>query len=220
MINDNARESMVAVETRTTRPTVEEILSTFDLVDAVHLQWDGLLPWGSAHPQARLWGYLSNERAAAVARVAFEREWPEDAAKLPAVPHVSRCWVGYYPNPYQSGWHALRFGTAGGDRYPVTVVDFNIDAAGKHAVEPEKRTSKYNPITVDYALDQITDPDRLRELVRQFRKAMVGQHEFVDHLIEDRCEGCARATQYLDPDYACADYRRWQAMYSAALNAI
>jgi hypothetical protein len=74
---------------------------------------------------------------------------------------------------------------------------------------------------VDQALEQITDPDRLRALARQWRAAMLGQHELVGHVLEIAdCPQCQDAADAYDDTRACEQYRAWQAQYTAALSAI
>lgn len=85
------------------------------------------------------------------------------------------------------------------------------------------RPSKYPPFTVNYAIDQIDDPDRLRELARQLWSAMVGQHALAAHLLGvdvGDCAPCADAKTQADPAFACDQYWRWQAEYQAAVNAV
>ncbi len=85
----------------------------------------------------------------------------------------------------------------------------------------QSRPSVHPSWTVDYALDQITDPNRLRELARQWRDAMLGQHELAQHFLEIAdCPQCSRAAHHLDPAYACDRYKTWQAQYTAALDTI
>lgn len=75
------------------------------------------------------------------------------------------------------------------------------------------------PLDLDQVLDQITDVDRLRALVRQHRDAMIDQHAFAQHLINDDCKGCARARNECDGSYACTDYHQWHSSYLAALDS-
>jgi hypothetical protein len=83
------------------------------------------------------------------------------------------------------------------------------------------RGSTHPPISVEYVLDRITDPDQLRELARQWHDAMLGPHELAQHLLEIAdCPQCSRAARYCEDDLACDRYRAWQAQYAAALRAI
>src|SRR6266540_2903478 len=55
------------------------------------------------------------------------------------------------------------------------------------------RPSAHPPISIEHALDQITDPDRLRALAMQFRDAMFGQHEMATHMLQIAdCQQCSR----------------------------
>jgi hypothetical protein len=78
----------------------------------------------------------------------------------------------------------------------------------------------FDPITVDYAIEQCTDLDKLRYLARSYRKVMIQQHEFAGHLFEiDTCEPCTEAFVHSDPDLACDEYKAWQQAYEEALRA-
>lgn len=79
---------------------------------------------------------------------------------------------------------------------------------------------KFDPITVDYAIEQCTDLAVLRDLARQYRKAMIGEHEKATHFLDiDDCPPCAEAREHGEPSYACDDYKRWQKAYEDALHA-
>ena len=77
-----------------------------------------------------------------------------------------------------------------------------------------------SPLTYAYAVDQITDVQRLRDLVIQYREAMHGQHAFAGHIIDGDCAGCERALIESDSDFACDRYSRWHNQYTAALRAV
>ncbi len=84
------------------------------------------------------------------------------------------------------------------------------------------RTSdpRFDPITVDYAIEQCTDLGVLRNLARQYRQAMLDQHALVGHvLIVDDCKPCLEAIEHGEPSYACDEYRAWQKSFTDALRA-
>jgi hypothetical protein len=84
------------------------------------------------------------------------------------------------------------------------------------------RTSdaRFDPITVDYAIEQCTDLALLRDLARQYRKAMLDQHAMVEHALGiDDCKPCTEAVEHGDPSYACAAYTAWQKSFMDALRA-
>ncbi len=91
--------------------------------------------------------------------------------------------------------------------------------AAAPAAEP--RPDAHPLWTVDHALDQITDPDRLRELARQWRAAMFGQREFARHVLEIAdCPQCQAAADACDETLACERYQAWQQQYSDACDAL
>lgn len=79
---------------------------------------------------------------------------------------------------------------------------------------------KYPGFTVNGAIERCTDMRRLRTLAIQLREALVGQHQVIDHLINDFCEDCGRAAELGDPTHACRLYRGRQRQYLDAINAI
>jgi hypothetical protein len=82
------------------------------------------------------------------------------------------------------------------------------------------RDLRNSPLTVEYAIDKMTDVDRLRDLAIQFWRAMRGQHEVFAHFIEGDCEPCRDAADNCDPDLACVRYQAWQRQYSDAIGAV
>lgn len=78
----------------------------------------------------------------------------------------------------------------------------------------------FDPITVDYAIEECTDLAKLRQLARQYRKAMLSEHEQGAHFLALReCKKCRKAMEHGEPSYACKAYKRRQAAYMAALRA-
>lgn len=78
----------------------------------------------------------------------------------------------------------------------------------------------FNPITVDYAVEECTDLAKLRHLARLYRAAMIGEHAKASHFLDiDDCPPCLIARDQGEPSYACDDYKRWQNAYEEALRA-
>lgn len=78
----------------------------------------------------------------------------------------------------------------------------------------------FSPISADYAIEQITDVARLRDLARLYRSAMIYQHAQGEHLLGiGDCAPCLKAADEGDPFYACDHYKRWQKAYEDALAA-
>lgn len=78
---------------------------------------------------------------------------------------------------------------------------------------------RHMPHTYDYDIDQLTDVQHLRDLAIQFRQAMLGQHELIDHIVQGDCADCALAMARCEDDLGCAKYQAWSAQFRAALNA-
>lgn len=77
----------------------------------------------------------------------------------------------------------------------------------------------FDPITVDYAIEECTDLAKLRQLARQYRKAMLSEHEQGAHFVARDCKKCRKALKWGEPSYACDAYKVRQAAYMAALRA-
>lgn len=81
-------------------------------------------------------------------------------------------------------------------------------------------TNPFNPITVDWAIEECTDLEKLRHLARLYRKVMISEHEQGAHLLDIAdCGPCMRAVEESEPSYACDDFRRRQKAYTDALRA-
>lgn len=72
--------------------------------------------------------------------------------------------------------------------------------------------------------DLLAEVDRLRAelektraVAQTYRNAMVSQHEWAGHLINDDCEPCRQAADNADGDMACSRYQAWQREYEAAM---
>lgn len=76
------------------------------------------------------------------------------------------------------------------------------------------------PHTVPWAIDQIDDIQKLRDIAVLYWTAMWGQHEFAAHLIASDCEACAKAADICDPQYACGQYQTWFAQFNRAARAV
>jgi hypothetical protein len=82
-------------------------------------------------------------------------------------------------------------------------------------------SQKFDPITVDYAIEQCTDLAVLRDLARQYRAALLTEHDQALHLLEiEDCWKCLKVKHgEADPLDACDDYKRRQKAFTDALNA-
>jgi hypothetical protein len=79
---------------------------------------------------------------------------------------------------------------------------------------------EFDPITVDYAIEQCTDLAVLRVLARQYRAAMLSEHEQGAHFLNiDDCKPCSDAMEEGEPTLACAEYGRRQHQFMEALGA-
>lgn len=71
-------------------------------------------------------------------------------------------------------------------------------------------------------LSVLDELDRVTAAAHQLRRAMVDQHEAVDHALEvhawgDDCPGCRAAADGWDGALACERWQKWQASYKAAM---
>ncbi len=84
----------------------------------------------------------------------------------------------------------------------------------------DTRDLRNTPLTVEYAIDKMTDVEKLRGLAIQLWRAMRGQHELVGHLVEPDCWKCIAAIDECDASLACDQYQAWQQQYSDAIGAV
>lgn len=70
--------------------------------------------------------------------------------------------------------------------------------------------------TKRYAIDQITDIERLREVAHVLQEAFSAQREQMNHLLavhvtaDEKCLPCDAAMYECDGELACDKYQEWQ----------
>lgn len=99
------------------------------------------------------------------------------------------------------------------------------DGPNVGTVHTPPRPSKHNPITQQYAIDQLTDVERLRSVAHTLYEAFRASREQGEHLVEVttqrlKCWPCEEAAELSDSSYACEKYRAWQKVIDRGLRVI
>jgi hypothetical protein len=86
------------------------------------------------------------------------------------------------------------------------------------------RPSIHDPITKSYAIDQITDIEKLRAVAHRMWEAFSASHQQTAHVFGvlwdmDACEQCAGRIDGAG-DEACEDWREWQRKVSDGFGSV
>ena len=81
----------------------------------------------------------------------------------------------------------------------------------------QPRPSVHDPITKSYAIDQITDIEKLRAVAHRMWEAFSASHWQTAHAIADACEACATAS---DADESCPEWQAKQKAVHAGFGSI
>lgn len=87
------------------------------------------------------------------------------------------------------------------------------------------RPSEHPPLTKSYAIDQITDIERLRAVAHRMWEAFFAAHSQAAHAIgvlAGEGEPCATCVAYLagGSEAPCGQWRRWQSQVSAGFGSL